>query len=81
MCCYMCQVGIDARGLMKWIRKKIDWCRLLGELKRLNYHINTQGINICRPKSYGNHGCQNCDLDHRIVQSYDLTSPKCLGSH
>ena len=82
MCCYMFQVGIDARGLMIWIRKKIDWCRLLGELKRLNYHINTQGINIFIPKSYGNHGYQNRNLNRRIAQSYDLISPKHrLGSH
>ena len=27
------------------------------------------------------HGCQNCDLDRRIAQFYDPTSPKHLGSH
>jgi len=27
-----------------------------------------------------NHVCQNCDLDHRIAQFYDLTSPKSLES-
>ena len=27
------------------------------------------------------HGCQNRDLDHRIAQFYDPTSPKRLESH